>query len=93
MYKRQAVIILSLFVVTLSYTTINLIRKNEDLTDQVLDSYDVIKNSYQKFGEALEDMRAIDSKGGFESDDEVGAVFDGLKDVLTKLESEIKNAE
>jgi len=85
------VIILSLFVITLLYTTINLIRKNEDLTDQILETDDVITESYRKFSNTLETMRAIDSKGGFESDDEVGAVFDGIKDVLTKLESEIKN--
>ena len=86
-----AIIILSLLVVTLSYTTANLIRKNEDLTDQILEADDVITDSYKRFSNALETMRAIDSKGGFESDDEVGAVFDGIKDVLTKLESEIKN--
>ena len=33
-------------------------------------------------------MREIDSKGGFESNDEVGIVFDGLKEIVYGLEND-----
>ena len=38
-------------------------------------------------------MRRLDSKGGFESDDEIGSVFKGIKDVINKLDAETKDVE
>ena len=38
-------------------------------------------------------MRAIDSKGGFESDDEVGQIFKGLSETISDLEIIIKGEE
>jgi predicted metal-dependent peptidase len=35
----------------------------------------------------LEDMRAIDLRGSFESDDEVGTVFTELKDIIEKYKN------
>ena len=38
--------------------------------------------AYDTFEKMLEEMRQIDIRGSFESDDEVGVVFKELKDVI-----------
>ena len=62
------------------------IKKQIDYIDQVeiklLTNFQSISSSYKR-------MKEIDQKGGFESDDEVGQVFTGIKDVLEDLEKDI----
>jgi len=48
-----------------------------------------ILDTLEKMSKTVEVMKTIDSKGGFESDDEVGQVFKGLYDEIKKLEEEI----
>ena len=66
------------------YTTINTMRKIERLETIIeeQDEYFLIKT---KIANAITEMREIDSRGGFESDDEVGGVFNTLKDVVEEL--------
>lgn len=67
--------VLSILVVVLGYTTFNLLKKNEKAED-ILFSYkqymtqvsDVIEQSVKK-------LKEIDSRGTFESDDEIGWFF------------------
>jgi hypothetical protein len=67
--------VLSILVVVLGYTTFNLLLKNEKAED-ILFSYkqymtqvsDVIEQSAKK-------LKEIDSRGIFESDDEIGWFF------------------
>lgn len=83
------VIILLLMVVVLGYTTINLLRKNEKAED-------VINGQIQYINEVSEivqfiDKRVseIDTKGTFQSDDEIGFFFERLKllnDLLKKYQ-------
>tara|TARA_R100000234_G_C4851632_1_gene115409 strand:+ start:247 stop:519 length:273 start_codon:yes stop_codon:yes gene_type:complete len=47
--------------------------------------------NYDSISKALEKMKEIDGKGGFESDDEVGQIFRSLNDELNKLQREINN--
>ena len=47
--------------------------------------------NYDSINKALEKMKEIDGKGGFESDDEVGQIFRSLNDELNKLQREINN--
>ena len=56
----------------------------ENLQDTIISLYDSISQSYSK-------MKDIDAKGGFESDDEVGQIFNNLKDVLRELENDLQN--
>ena len=35
-------------------------------------------------------MRVIDSKGGFESDDEIGVMFNSIKDIIKELKNDIE---
>jgi len=74
-----AIVILSLLVVALGYTTYNLLRKVEKLEDINQSQYEYL----DKVSETIEfiDKRVIeiDTKGSFKADDEVGFFFERLK--------------
>lgn len=79
------VIILSLLVCVLGYTTFNLLRKNEKQED-VLASYLNYMDMLSKNIEYMDTrLNQIDSKGVFKSDDEIGWFFDQVKVMQTKL--------
>jgi hypothetical protein len=80
---------LSILVVVLGYTTFNLLSKNEKAEDIIY--------SYKKYmiqvSEAIEQsqkkLKEIDSKGSFESDDEVGWFFKKvqlIQDILNQYQ-------
>jgi uncharacterized membrane protein YukC len=81
------IIILSVLVITLGYTTYNLMRKNEKAEDvinsyqtyitQVTDTVDFIDNRLQE----------IDQNGAFKSDDEVGFFFERIQMLHAALKS------
>ena len=73
-------------VAILSYVSINLfvkLERSDDTVLQLLDRHNALKT---RVAETILYMKEIDSKGGFESDDEVGTVFDALKQELELLE-------
>jgi len=84
--------ILSVLVVTLGYTTYNLLRKNEKQED-ILTGYMVYLNKISDYIETTDKkLKEIDSKGTFESDDEIGFFFQQVKNIQTVLNSfNIKN--
>jgi hypothetical protein len=86
------IIILSILVVTLGFTTFNLLKKNEKQED-ILASYLTYLNKISDIIEASDKkIREVDVKGSFESDDEVGFFFTNIKmiqDVLNQFK--IKN--
>ena len=86
------IIILSVLVILLSYTSYNLLKKNEKCED-IINSYenymvnisDIIEFSDKK-------LKEIDRKGSFESDDEVGFFFNQLKFLQEQLNDfKVKN--
>tara|TARA_R110000822_G_scaffold18579_1_gene61270 strand:+ start:892 stop:1164 length:273 start_codon:yes stop_codon:yes gene_type:complete len=80
------VYILSSIIAILLYVSINTFRKlerSDDTVLQLLDRHNALKT---RIAETIVYMKEIDSKGGFESDDEVGTVFDALKKELELLE-------
>ena len=87
-----AIVILSLMVVILGYTTFNLLRKNEKQEDILIGymSYlnkvsDIIEMSDKK-------LKEIDAKESFKSDDEVGFFFESIKQIQSILNQfNIKN--
>jgi uncharacterized membrane protein YukC len=86
------VCILSVLVVVLSYTTFNLLRKNEKQED-ILKGYMTYLN---KFSDIIafsdQKLKEVDAKGSFESDDEVGFFFQQLKAIQEILNQfNIKN--
>ena len=73
-------IILGLVVLIEGYVIWNLTRKTELLETWVEDftqSIETVQN----------DLKKIDYRGSFESDDETGIIFEQIKDTVNKLES------
>ena len=71
-------IILSLFVIRLSWTTFNLTRKVERLETWIEDYAQRVINTQ-------ETLKVIDQKGDFEADDEVGVIFQSIKETIDEL--------
>tara|TARA_R110000823_G_scaffold169512_1_gene301799 strand:+ start:322 stop:603 length:282 start_codon:yes stop_codon:yes gene_type:complete len=77
--------ILSVTVVILGFTTFNLLRKNERSEDILL--------SFQKYLDQLsriiefsdEKLKKIDERGIFKSDDEVGFMYEQIKELQKVL--------
>ena len=68
---------------------INLVKQNEKLSDVVKD-YDVRQdNTLITLENMLGELRQIDLKGSFESDDEVGTVFTELKNTIETYKNKI----
>jgi hypothetical protein len=77
------------FNILLLIRGINFVKQNEKLLDTI-NEYDSRQIDTQiKVESMLEKMREIDLKGSFESDDEVGAVFTQLKDIIETYKTEI----
>jgi hypothetical protein len=86
-------------ILILSYTTFNLLRKNEKLEDMI-ENQSKILGGYMSYLNKITDiiehsdkrLKEVDSKGSFKSDDEVGFFFEQLlsiQEVLNKFN--IKN--
>ena len=71
-------ILLGLLVLTEGYIIWNLNRKTE-----LLETW--IENFGDKVSQVQDDLTTIDSTGHFESDDEIGAIFDSIKDIINDL--------
>ena len=71
-------IVLGLLVITEGYVIWNLNKKTELLETWV----ENFSNTIQTIQEELKD---IDSRGVFESDDEIGTVFTAIKDTVNDL--------
>ena len=71
-------IILGLFVITLGWTTFNLTRKVERL-ETWIESY------AQRVIDTQDTLKEIDDKGSFEADDEIGVVFQSIKETIDEL--------
>jgi hypothetical protein len=81
------IIILSILVVTLGFTTFNLLKKNEKQED-ILAGYMTYLNKISDTIEMSEKkMMEVDAKGSFKSDDEVGFFFEQIKTIQTALNS------
>ena len=75
-------IVLALLVITEGYVIWNLNKKTELLETWV----ENFSNTIQTIQEELKD---IDSRGVFESDDEIGAIFKQIKQTVNQLQSYI----
>ena len=71
-------IVLGLLVLAEGYVIWNLIVKTELLETWVEDFSD-------RIAQVQQELKDIDSTGHFESDDEIGSIFDGIKEVVNEL--------
>lgn len=77
------ILIISILVnIVLIFAVRNLINQTEELEDTLLETVEDVKI---KVTNALNQLRDIDSKGSFESDDEVGGVFTEIKTIVENL--------
>ena len=79
------IILLSVLVLILGFTTINLLLKNEKQED-ILTGYMTYLN---KLSDLIEEsdkrISEVDREGSFSSDDEVGFFFEQIKSIQTLL--------
>ena len=64
----------------------NLIKQNEELEDTIVT---VVEGTRTRVETALQQMKDIDNRQVFEKDDEVGATFDQLKNIIEDLNQEL----
>jgi len=88
-------IITTILLMLSLYINFNLLRKTEkqeeylDEMEQTLLGYDAfVINLYQKVKNGLAAARTADTLGSFESDDETGAIFKSLKDIIEDINEE-----
>ena len=72
-------IILGLVALTEGYVIWNLIRKTE-----LLETW--VEDFTQRIETVQTDLKVIDEKGAFESDDEVGTIFEQIKETVNQLD-------
>ena len=78
-----------IFNILLLIRGINLVKQNEKLSDVIKD-YDARQdNTLITLENMLGEMKEIDLKGSFESDDEVGIVFTELKNTIESYKTKI----
>ena len=75
--------ILVILLGTSGYVIWNLNRKLEHMESWVESFVLRIRDTYNN-------MMDVDSKGHFESDDEVGSIFQGIKSIITELNESIE---
>lgn len=87
------ILIIIIWCVAMTYSTLNLLKKNERLEDEfskmdneLSESIEFITKLEIDLNETFKLMKDVDSKGGFESDDEVGQVFKSINDSIKELE-------
>ena len=80
------IIVLSLLVVILGYTTFNLLRKNERAEDIVVQYNEYLTEFNKQIKFTGERLKEIDAKGTFESDDEIGWFFTQIKNLQEGIE-------
>tara|TARA_R110002050_G_scaffold251802_2_gene390097 strand:+ start:444 stop:737 length:294 start_codon:yes stop_codon:yes gene_type:complete len=69
------------FLITLFYVIWNLLRKNEKLEDMNVTQDGYIQQISTIMTESNKKIKEIDSKQIFQSDDEIGWFFQGIKEI------------
>ena len=72
------IVVLGLLVLAEGYVIWNLTRKTE-----LLETW--IENFSGRVSQVQSDLKDIDDRGHFESDDEIGTIFEGIKEVINEL--------
>jgi len=85
MIETIIISILGVLVVILGYTTFNLLRKNERQED-ILAGYMRYLDQFSKMIELSDEkLKKIDERGIFKNDDEVGFMFQQIKELQKVL--------
>ena len=79
------IIIITVIVVALGFTTINLLRKNEKQEDILLGYLKYLDKISRVIEVSDDKIKKTDIKGSFEGDDEVGHFFTTIKQIQEVL--------
>jgi len=79
-------VILGLVVLAEGYVIWNLTRKTE-----LLETW--IENFSDRTAQVQQELNDIDSTGHFEADDEIGSIFDSIKEIINDLNNFVENEE
>ena len=82
-----AICILAVLLIVSIFININLLRKIEKVDDELEDVSLTVEDLISTIRQAYQTIKTADSRGSFESDDEVGSVFKQIKSVITNLDS------
>ena len=80
--------ILSVLVVILGFTTINLLRKNEKAEDIVVGYLQYLDRFSRIIEASNKKLKEVDNKRMFEKDEDVGVIFDSIlkiQDILNEF--------
>lgn len=80
------IIILSVLLLVSLVAIRNLLLKVEKYEDVTVDQVKYLQNISNIIADANEKLKAVDSKGIFEADDEVGFFFQALKSIQEELD-------
>ena len=80
------IVVLGLLVLVQGHVIWNLTRKTE-----LLETW--IENFSDRVSQVQQEMNDIDSTGHFESDDEIGSIFDSIKDIINDLNNFVESEE
>jgi hypothetical protein len=79
------IIILSLIIVVLGFTTYNLLKKNEKCEDVIKSYENYMLNLSNTIEFSNKKLKEVDAKGSFDSDDEIGFFFKTLQFLQEQL--------
>lgn len=86
-------ITLVLVIITLGFTTWNLLKKNEKLEDISLEQQSLINKLTSSVVKIDETITALDTSGAFENDDEIGTFFEQIKSMRDTLMNNLAKQE
>jgi len=85
MIETIIISILGVLVVALGFTTFNLLKKNEKQED-ILAGYITYLDQFSKIIELSDErLKKIDERGIFKSDDEIGFMYEQIKELQRVL--------
>ncbi len=79
--------VLSILLVVSIYVNVNLFRKNDKLDEANEEANDWLMSYYTSLSNILFNIKELDSKNMFESDDEVGSIYNMISSEIKKLEN------
>ena len=81
MIETIVISVLGVLVVVLGFTTFNLLRKNEKQED-ILTGYVTYLDQFSRIIEISDEkLKKIDERGIFKSDDEIGFMYEQIKEL------------
>lgn len=89
MIVLAVIILLVIAVIVLSYGCFNLIKQNEQLEEVAVFYQTNMDEIREKALQTEIQLKELDIKGAFEADDEVGVIFQNIKEISNDLTQSI----